>query len=184
MTALLLASVLTTCAGQALYALIALKNGWYSAPARYAVCVLCLASSVGGLWFVFAGLTGGETLLPALVFAGCQALAVTLVVGSGLRGIVRDGNLERDTNIRIKEIQERGQHDRPEERTDRLEGHEHRSDIDARLRADTEKRSQERQDEREERAETRSQERQDDREERAEERREDREERADERRDE
>lgn len=74
----------------------------------------------------------------------------------------------RDTNERVQEMQERGQSDQPEERADRLEGHEHRSDIDARLQADTEKRSQERQDDREERAD----ERQADREERADERRE------------
>lgn len=83
------------------------------------------------------------------------------------QGTVRD-RLEQDTNTRIREVQERGQSDQPEERTDRKEGHEHRSDIDARLLADTLKRSQERQDDREERAE----ERRDEREERAEERRE------------
>lgn len=74
-----------------------------------------------------------------------------------------------DSNERVQEVQKRGQSDQPEERTDRKEGHKHRSDIDARLQADTE---------------TRSQERKDDREERAEERKADREERADERRDE
>lgn len=155
MFTLILASVLTTCAGQGLFALIALKKGWYSTPTRWAVAVLCVTSSVGGLWFVLVNLTGGETLLSALVFAGAQALALTLVVASRLWGIVRNENLEQDTNTRIKEMQERGQHDRPEEQTDRTEGHEHRTDIDARLLADTEARSQERQADREERADGR-----------------------------
>lgn len=168
MFTLILASVLTTCAAQAILALIILIKGWFSVPARYAAGVLYLASSAGGLWFVLSRLTGGESLIPALVFVCAQALAITLVVGSRLREVVGGGNLEQDTNTRIREMQERGQHDQPEEQTDRLEGHQHRTDIDASLLADTLKRSQERQDDREERAD----ERQADREERAEEQRE------------
>ena len=144
---LILASVLTTSAAQVLYGLITLREGWYSRPTRYAVVILCLASSGGGLWLVLVGLTGGETLSPALLFAGCQALAVTLRVGSGLRGMVRDVNLAEErakriqatadeTNERLKAMQElaTGVRERLEEETvairKRLEEHDTRTQSD------------------------------------------------------
>ena len=73
-----------------------------------------------------------------------------------------DASVASDTNERVREMQERGRADRPLEETDRLEGHEHRGDITAKLDADREERAQERADDRKERAK----EREDDREER------------------
>lgn len=93
MLSLLLASVLTTCAAQALYALVVLREGRYSIPVRYAIAVLFAASSAGALWFILTSLTGEEGLLPALVFAGCQALAATLVIGGKLRGVIRSDSM-------------------------------------------------------------------------------------------
>lgn len=164
--ALLLATVLATSVGQGLLAMLILRNRWYSLRLRLAIGGFLLISSAGGMWFVLVNLYGGrEGLLPGFLLVVGWTCALWVVVAAEARKAVGRGDLERDTNERIREMQIRGQSDRPKEQTDRIEGRQHRSDIDAALLADTKLRSQERKDDREERAE----ERREDREERAEE---------------
>jgi hypothetical protein len=86
---LLLASVFVTGAGQILFVLVAWQRQWYSLLERLLVSLFALASSVGAIWFVLASLVGAETgLEAALVFAGGQALALSIVVYSRMKEIL------------------------------------------------------------------------------------------------
>lgn len=49
------------------------------------------------------------------------------------RPLTRLEGVARDTNLRVREIQERGISDRPHEETDRSEGRRHRSDMEGRM---------------------------------------------------
>lgn len=94
---------------------------------------------------------------------GQRRIRAELAEAADIKRDVRDvQGVVEDTNERVREMQERGISDRPEERTDRDEGRAHRTNIERDLSADREERAEERRLDREERA----QERQDDREER------------------
>jgi hypothetical protein len=86
---LLIASVLATGVGQILFAVVVLWRHWYSLLVRTAVALLLTLSSSGAFWFVGAGLMGGEALMAALLFAGCQSLALWIVVAWRIREKLR-----------------------------------------------------------------------------------------------